>query len=73
MPTVFSPIPGTVVRVLIATGARVERDDELVVIDSMKIESPITSDHAGVVESVSVDVGDTVNDGDVLLVIRSDG
>ena len=43
----------------------------MVIMESMKMEIPILTEHAGQVVELSVAVGDTVHDGDVLAVIET--
>lgn len=57
--TAEAPMPGTVVRVLVAPGDRVERGQPLVVIESMKMETSIVAWRDGVVERVHHAVGAT--------------
>jgi biotin carboxyl carrier protein len=63
-------MPGKVVRVQIEAGAIVEKGDGLVVVEAMKMQNEMKSPRAGVVVSISVKPGDTVNAGDVLAVVE---
>ena len=62
-------LPGAVLRVSVKAGDPVAKDDELIVLDVMKMETPVKADKAGVVAAVRVAVGDKVNTGDSLLLI----
>lgn len=62
-------LPGNVYAVLCAAGDRVNRGDTLIIIEAMKMESPIYAPENGVVQSVKVDKGQTVNSGQVLVVL----
>lgn len=64
---VRAPIPGLVVRVLVAPGQEVARDQPLVVLDAMKLENEILSPRAGVVGRVRVAAGQAVEKEEVLL------
>lgn len=63
-------IPGQIVSVSVATGDRVEMDQELCCLQSMKMQNPILSPVDGTVTEVKIKEGDTVQTGDVLLVIE---
>jgi acetyl-CoA carboxylase biotin carboxyl carrier protein len=69
MPELLAPIAGNVWKVLIAVGDKVEMDDELVILEALKMETPIYCDDGGTVSEVRVKEGDSVNEGDVLVVI----
>jgi hypothetical protein len=59
-----------VVRVLVAAGAEVEAGDGIVVVEAMKMQNEMKAPRAGKVLTVNVEVGTTVNGGDVLAVIE---
>ena len=61
---------GRVIEVLVAAGESVGGGDELVVIESMKMELPVQAPIAGQVRQVFVSVGDQVLDGTVLMVLE---
>jgi biotin carboxyl carrier protein len=56
-------MPGTVLRVLVEPGDRVEPRQPLVVLEAMKMETPLVSPYEGVVLSVHVAEGDRVPGG----------
>lgn len=66
---VRSPGPGTVLEVLVAVGASVAVGEELVVVESMKVEIPVPASRAGRVVAIAVERGDHVEAGDLLLTI----
>jgi acetyl/propionyl-CoA carboxylase alpha subunit len=65
--TVAAPMPGVVVRVLAAEGERVEARQPLVVLEAMKMETPLGSPYEAVVRRVLVAEGDQVAGGTVLV------
>ena len=67
---ILAPMPGKVVRVQTEAGANVEKGAGVVVVEAMKMQNEMKSPRAGVVVSVNVKPGDTVNAGDVLAVIE---
>jgi acetyl-CoA carboxylase biotin carboxyl carrier protein len=64
-----APMVGKIVEVLVEPGARVAADDELIIMESMKMEIPIQAPRAGVVRELRVSAGDTVQEEDVLLTL----
>jgi acetyl/propionyl-CoA carboxylase alpha subunit len=64
---VAAPMPGTVIRVLVAEGERVTQRQPLVVLEAMKMETPLVSPYEGVVSRVHVAEGDQVAGGAVLV------
>ena len=64
---ILAPMPGAVLEVLIREGDRVERNQTVVVIESMKMELVITAPRNGVVRRVSVVPGQQVDRGMRLL------
>ena len=61
------PMPGLVVEVLAGKGDRVFRGQNLVVLESMKMESGVASPMDGVITEVRVDAGQAVETGDILI------
>lgn len=69
MPELTAPIAGNVWKILIAVGDKVEMDDELVILEALKMETPIYSEDSGTVTAIKVKEGDAVDEGAVLVVI----
>ena len=64
---VAAPMPGTVIRVLVAPGDRVEARQPLVVLEAMKMETPVVAPYDGTVAAVHVEEGDAVAGGTLLV------
>jgi acetyl/propionyl-CoA carboxylase alpha subunit len=64
---VVAPMPGTVIRVLVEPGATVAARQPLVVLEAMKMETPLVSPYEATVRAVHVDEGDRVAGGAVLV------
>ena len=62
-----APMPGTVIRVLAKEGDRVTHRQPLVVLEAMKMETPLVSPYDAVVKAVHVAEGDRVAGGAVLI------
>ena len=67
---VRSPSVGRVVELLVAVGDQVVDGQEVVVIESMKVEIPVTAGGEGRVALIAVEAGATVQAGDLLLRIE---
>ena len=65
--TVTAPMPGTVLKVLVEPGARVGARETLVVLEAMKMETPLVSPYDATVRAVHVGEGDRVAGGAVLV------
>ena len=62
--------PGTVWKVEVRVGDRVERDDDLLIIESMKMEIPVVAERDCVVEEIRCATGDVVEEGQILMVVE---
>jgi acetyl-CoA carboxylase biotin carboxyl carrier protein len=62
-------ITGVVFQVVAQPGARVAAGDPILILESMKMEIPVEAPRAGVVKSVSVAEGQTVQEGDVVALL----
>jgi acetyl-CoA carboxylase biotin carboxyl carrier protein len=58
-----------VLEVVVSAGDTVQPGDTLVLLESMKMEIPVLTEHGGRVTAVRVAVGDVVQTGDILAVI----
>jgi biotin carboxyl carrier protein len=66
---VVAPMPGKVVKVLVAVGDRVEARQGLVVVEAMKMENELAVTRAGTVAQVEVSEGTSVEAGRLLIVV----
>ena len=62
-----STMAGTVFTVNVAVGEEVEAGQVVMVLESMKMEIPVEADTSGKVSEIKAQVGDFVNEGDVLV------
>jgi biotin carboxyl carrier protein len=67
---VKAPMPGRIVRVLVAVGDRVTARQGLLVVEAMKMENELGSPKDGVVKELNVQEGAAVDAGAVLVVIE---
>jgi pyruvate carboxylase subunit B len=63
---ITAPLPGLVLRITAPAGTAVKKDDEILVIEAMKMEMPIKAPKDGVIASIAVNNGDKINAGDTL-------
>ena len=66
---VKAPMPATVLRIGKSVGDSVEENEEILVIEAMKMETPIKSPKAGTITSISVAQGDKVQSGQVMVTV----
>ena len=64
-----SPLPGVVLNVLVKEGDTVQRGQNLVIIEAMKMENEIKADGPGIVKRILVHKGDTISEGQTLVEI----
>jgi glutaconyl-CoA/methylmalonyl-CoA decarboxylase subunit gamma len=67
---IVAPMPGKIVRVLVAPGQQVEAGRSVIVVEAMKMQNEIRSSTAGTVARVSVSEGQAVNAGEILMTIE---
>ena len=67
---VKSEITGTVWQVKAKVGDKIEPDDVLVVIESMKMEIPVIAEDGGVVKEILVKEKDAVAEGQVVAILE---
>ena len=70
---IATPMPGRVVRVLVASGDAVTAGQGLAVVEAMKMENEVAAPVAGVVTDVRAAAGDSVETGAVLVVVTAEG
>ncbi len=67
---VLAPMPGKILEVLVKVGDQVSEDDELVMLEAMKMENPVYSTADGVVKEIRVKKDDTVDADQVLIILE---
>ena len=67
---VKAPIPGLVVRVLVAPGQQVVEGEPLLILEAMKMENELRAPRAGVIHDVRVETRMLVTLGQVMLTLR---
>ncbi len=68
MANMTASMAGTIFKVLVAAGDEVEAGQDVIVLESMKMEIPLQAEVGGKVTTVNVEEGQFVNEGEILLV-----
>ena len=68
--SVAAPMPGTILKVLKATGDSVKAGEVVLILEAMKMENEITAPVDGTIESLSLTEGSTVAGGDLLFDVK---
>lgn len=66
---VTASMAGSIWKVLVKQGELVEVGQEVVILESMKMEIPLTTETSGIVSEIKIQEGSFVNDDDVIIVI----
>lgn len=70
MNQLFATMAGNVYKVLVKAGDNVSDGEDVVILESMKMEIPISAESQITVKEVMVTEGDFVNEGDVILEVE---
>jgi biotin carboxyl carrier protein len=62
-------MPGKILEVLVNVGDQVKEDDEVVMLEAMKMENPIYAPAGGTVKEIKVKANDTVETDQLMMVI----
>ena len=66
-PEVTAPMPGKILKLLVAAGDKVEHGQALAVLEAMKMETTLYAESAAVVKRIRVEAGDMVDHGAVII------
>ncbi len=67
---VKAPMPGSVVSVEVEVGSVVTAGDTVIIMEAMKMETPVKTEKAGTVVSIEVSQGDTLAAGEVVVIVE---
>ena len=70
MAEIEAHITGTVWKIEVKVGDEIADGDTVVILESMKMEMPVSADDAGVVSAIRCEEGRSVAEGDVLVVLE---
>lgn len=71
MQEIKASMAGNVWKIVVEAGETVEMDQDVVILESMKMEIPISAETNGTVKEIKVQEGSFVNEGDVLIVLEA--
>jgi biotin carboxyl carrier protein len=66
---VVAPMPGTIAEILVEVGDNVKADEELIILEAMKMENPICAPSDGIVKEIKVKEKDKVDTNQVLVIL----
>lgn len=64
-----APMPGTVLKILVAPGEAVQENQPILILEAMKLENEVVADRTGTVQQLFVEPGQVINAGDPLVSI----
>ena len=67
---IIAPMPGMISEIVVKVGDAVKEDDDLLILEAMKMENPVVALADGTVAEIKVKEGDKVNAGDLLIVLE---
>ena len=70
MSDITAPMGGKVLNVLVGVGDSVNENDELLILEAMKMELPVVATSSGTVKEVNCNKGDAVEADAVLIVLE---
>lgn len=65
-----APVAGKVISVLVSPGDTVEKDEEIMVLEAIKMESSIYAFAGGTIAEIRVKPGDNVDEDDILMTLE---
>ncbi len=70
MSEVFAPMAGKIIKIMVNVGDGVEEDDEVLIMEAMKMEMPVVSPESGTVKEIKVKEGQAVEAEEVVMVVE---
>lgn len=65
--SIKAPMPGLILEISVKVGQEVAENDNLLILEAMKMENNLSSPRAGIIKSIGVEKGDTVDKGQLLI------
>lgn len=70
MNEVKASMAGSMWKLLVKAGDKVEAGQDVAIMESMKMEIPLQTEQGGTVKEIKVDEGEFINEGDIILVVE---
>lgn len=70
MNEVKASMAGSMWKLLVKAGDKVEAGQDVAIMESMKMEIPLQAEQGGTVKEIKVDEGEFINEGDIILVVE---
>ena len=67
---IIAPMPGKIASIPVSVGDQVKEEDEVIIMDAMKMEIPVYAPGDGTIKEIKVKAGDSVNEGQVLAILE---
>jgi biotin carboxyl carrier protein len=67
---ILAPLAGKIIQMDLEVGKTVEEDEEILVIEAMKMETPVFAPCSGTIREIKVKKGDDVEEDDLLAIIE---
>ncbi len=67
---IIAPMPGKIASITTSVGSQVKEEDEVIIMDAMKMEIPVYAPANGTIIEIKVKAGDSVNEGQVLAILE---
>ena len=67
---ITAPVPGKIVRLDIEAGSAIEEGTEILVIETMKMETPVYAPCDGTIKTLKVKAGDELDEGDLIATVE---
>ena len=65
-----APMTGKIINIVVNVGDQVNPDDEVIIMDAMKMEIPVYAPEKGTIKEINIKEGDSVKTDQVLMVLE---
>ena len=70
MSEIKAPMAGNIWKINVQVGQEINFGDEVIIMESMKMEIPLEADDTGIVKEIRVSENDNVDDGHILIILQ---
>ncbi len=65
-----APMTGKIISIVVKLGNEIKAEDEVIIMDAMKMEIPVYAPEDGVVKEIKIEEGDSVKTDQVLMILE---